>query len=62
MRICERCGEEKKLMKNMTMCGDCSKEIWEKSVGKRYHPTEVAKKIDDLERRVQMLELKQRSM
>lgn len=60
MERCERCGEERELVPGSVICGDCNRNILNKSTGKRYHPVEVAKKIDDLERRVSDIETTQK--
>lgn len=60
MERCERCGEERELVPGSVICEDCHRDILNKSIGKQYHPVEVAKKIDDLERRVSDIEITQK--
>ena len=56
MDICERCNKTKELLTNAVICRDCNAEILEKNFGKRLHPVEIAKKLDDFEERLQALE------
>jgi len=58
IRKCERCNQEKNILPSQVLCEDCNAEILEKNFGKRLHPIEIAKKLDELEERLQTLEIK----
>lgn len=59
MEHCERCGKDKEpseMVPETVICKKCQGEILEKNFGNKYHPVDVAKKLDNLERRIKILE------